>query len=328
VNETTLRAQYQEQKPYLGAWGNLVTSTVLKILSEILPKSRPIDEFLKIPPKPRVKGTDSFISKVLTRKKYSNPLEDTTDRVGVRFVVLLYSDIQIVESAITSCPFWTAQKDRDFQNEKLERPHHFDYQSVHFIVRNKTVERADEIAIPPGTPCEVQVRTLMQHAWAEMTHDTVYKPQIATSDGVSRQVAKSAALVETTDEIFLAVQREIDQACAAIRGFREVASVVYASTIGIAPGGSEKLGFAILEPYADLLSTEKNTLESFLEEMDFIADKVRERESLSLLYREPSILWVYWLVFNEPFETPRRWKLDQSHLEAVYSDLGISMGEL
>jgi len=52
------------------------------------------------------------------------------------------------------------------------------------------------------TTCEVQVRTLLQRAYAELSHDTSYKPSVTLEGDVRLQIARAPALVETTDEIF------------------------------------------------------------------------------------------------------------------------------
>src|SRR3546814_12228521 len=39
-----------------------------------------------------------------------------------------------------------------------------------------------------GTPCEVQLRTLLQHAHSQLTHDTIYKPKTIASSHTKRFV--------------------------------------------------------------------------------------------------------------------------------------------
>ena len=60
------------------------------------------DVFLRIPPKPRTKGEVSFLEKAFYRKAYVDPYVEVTDKVGVRFVVLVASQIQMVEKALLS----------------------------------------------------------------------------------------------------------------------------------------------------------------------------------------------------------------------------------
>ncbi|MGC8001178.1 GTP pyrophosphokinase, partial [Salmonella enterica] len=68
-------------------------------------------------------------------KKYANPYHDITDKAGIRFVVLLTSDIKKIEEALISSPAWEYSKDRDYEEERLAKPLVFTYQSVHYVVR-------------------------------------------------------------------------------------------------------------------------------------------------------------------------------------------------
>src|SRR3546814_10997244 len=63
-----------------------------------------------------------------------------------------------------------------------------------------------------GTPCEVQLRTLLQHAHSQLTHDTIYKPKTIASSHTKRFVARSMALIETVDDFFVQVMIEIEKA--------------------------------------------------------------------------------------------------------------------
>src|SRR5271167_202078 len=93
--------------------------------------------FVKIwPPQSRLKGPDSLVEKAFYRgKAYTDPYSDITDKVGVRYVVLLTSNISEVEQSINEIDDWEATKDKDFEEERARQPMLFDYQSVHYIVR-------------------------------------------------------------------------------------------------------------------------------------------------------------------------------------------------
>ena len=109
---------------------------------------------------------------------------------GLRFVVLVSADIKVVERAITTCPKWTAVLARDYEEERRQRPYEFDYQSVHYIVRSKDELTFEGVTIAAGTPCEIQVRTILQHAYSELTHDTIYKPSVQASPDVKRSTSR------------------------------------------------------------------------------------------------------------------------------------------
>ena len=304
----------------------MVKDIVVTRLSVALGGERKVGEFLKIPPEPRVKETDSFLAKALRRNKtYERPLEQITDKVGVRFVVLLLPELKAIGDIIENCELWEAEKARDFEAEKTERPHHFDYQSIHYVVRPKKPMKCGEITIPATVSCEVQVRTLLQHAYAELAHNTTYKPTLCLDRDVNRQIAKSSALVEATDEIFVGVHNKIQAASAELKRVHDVVASAYQRHIGTPASTDERLTSALLDPYRKNIATlTTDTLESYLVEKDFIAERVKERAPLSVLNRHPVVLAVYFLVANEPDLVPRHWPTDSKHLEMIYSDLGIS----
>ncbi len=81
----------------------------------------------------------------------------------------------------------------------------------------------------------------------------------------------------------------------------------------------------LLDPYRQTLGIlSEDALEAYLAEKDFIPDRIKGRAPLSILYRHPVVLAVYFLVTYEPDLVPKYWPADQKDLEIVYSDLGIS----
>ncbi|EHU5271632.1 (p)ppGpp synthetase, partial [Salmonella enterica subsp. enterica serovar Agona] len=141
-----------------------------------------------------------------------NPYNDITDKVGVRFVVLLTDDIPVIKDIIENSPLWEYSDDRDYIKEKEDKPYLFDYQSVHYVVRNlKCIPVSENIIIPDGTPCEIQIRTLLQHAYAEVSHDSVYKCKAKPSSEIKRRMARTIALMESTDELFLLAKNELNK---------------------------------------------------------------------------------------------------------------------
>lgn len=326
MTEAELQSAYEAQKPLLAAWGNMVKESVLSRLEKAPGLTKPLSEFLKITVEPRVKAIDSFLAKALRRgKDYERPLDQITDKVGVRFVVLLLSELKIIEDVIEGCEFWEAEKARDFEAERAERPHHFDYQSVHYIARPKKPLACGGVTVPVDIVCEIQVRTLLQHAYAELAHDTTYKTSFAVDREVSRQIAKSAALVEATDEIFVFANAKVQAASAELRRVHELTASVYQTKIGLTPIPDLRLSYSLLDPYREQVTAiTHESLGEFFQKNDFIADRVKERAPLSLFYRHPSVLALYFLIANHSDLVPKYWPADRTHLEMIYSDLGLS----
>jgi len=163
---------------------------------------------IKIPVMIRCKDFNSFYEKAYFReKKYKNPINDITDKVGVRFVVLLPKQIQKLKAIIVNNPKWDTRVDRDVDTQIGDNPYNFDYLSTHIVVKRKN---GLKFSLDPLT-CEVQIRTLTQHAYAELTHDLVYKTPVDVSTPVKRNVGRCMALIDTTDQIFGDTSIKIDK---------------------------------------------------------------------------------------------------------------------
>lgn len=151
----------------------------------------------------RAKTLNSFIEKV-QRKKYDNPFKEITDFSGVRVVFLYVSDYEKIEKLILRT-FKVIEK-VDKLNEKKEDQ--FGYGAIHFIVKlgsNFKGTRYDEIT---DYSCEIQVRTILQDAWAVIDHHLVYKKEEDVPSHLKRKLNSLAGLFETADDQFQKIREE------------------------------------------------------------------------------------------------------------------------
>lgn len=212
--ETEFLDRWRKESPAYSAWGKFVAQKLTETLTGVV-SPLALEVFLKMPVRPRVKGDDSLLQKAFHRNKnYSDPYDEIEDKVGL-IVVLLANDIAAVERAIKGVDDWIAEKARDRVQEQVARPCEFDYQSVHYILRSRLPIQFEGTGVPADLPCEVQVRTLLQHACSELTHDTIYKPNVQSTPSLKRAAAKSMALIEATSDYFSAVHHEIQATLAA-----------------------------------------------------------------------------------------------------------------
>ena len=322
--ETDLLERWRAERPMYDAWGQFVSETLTEAVSHAI---RPVavEQFLRIPIKPRTKEESSLLAKAFRRgKAYSDPYNDIEDKVGLRFVVLVSADISIVEKAINTCPKWTAKLARDYEEERRQRPYEFDYQSVHYIVRSKSEVTVRGIAVEAGTPCEIQVRTILQHAHSELTHDTIYKPNIQASPDVKRSAAKSMALMEATDDYFMKVRDWLDSALAPSREISTAVRRLYSAITGMEPESSP-LDSLLIDHFGKWAKEGFEVeLEEFLREKAFLADRIKERAPTDLLFRQASVLLVYWAIKCAPRGSPKDGPLTDEELAPIYSDLGIA----
>lgn len=324
MNESEFGDWLDELHPALAAWGDFIVGRITELV-ELDIGDEAYQSFFKIPPGYRCKERKSALKK-LKKKKYAQPKEQMTDLVGSRFVVLLKSDIEVVERAIVGQTTWALSRDRNPVDEQAKDPTSFEYQSVHYLLRNTQEFSHNSVTIPEGLSCEVQIRTVLQHAYAELGHDRIYKGEHIPLT-VQRLVARCMALMETTDEMFVNAVHELDQVNREIEHWctflDETIKPIWAS---ITPTSSDPEARDILDTYKSLLK--EASLEGVKAELTpFVTKKIQERAaSAGSLFAKPVVLAVYWLVKKHPFEVNQAWPVPglRKGLEQVKADLGVA----
>jgi putative GTP pyrophosphokinase len=164
----------------------------------------------------RTKTAESFADKIARKSdKYVNPLSEITDLTGLR--VILYYPADVVEvGALIEREF-----DVDWENSVRQgadsEPDRFGYRSDHYIVRlGPQRRRLAEWKPFVDHRAEIQVRTVMQHAWAAVDHKIRYKGDDLPRD-LQRRLSRLSALLEVADEQFAALQRASDDVVVSYR---------------------------------------------------------------------------------------------------------------
>lgn len=322
MNQSEFLDRYETEKPILHAWGEYINNSVTQ---ELLSCGIDLSEFLKMPVNVRIKDNTSIIAKAFLRKEkhYSNPYEQITDKVGIRFVVLELSEIAIIKDIIEGHSDWETSKDVDFEENCKKKPELFVYQSVHYIVRNCNIINYKGILIPAQTPCEVQIRTLLQHAYAELSHQTVYKSSAQIDPGVKRKLARSMALIEATDEVFKEVRQNMKVVDSLYVSFIESAK-----RIARFPHYVESLNAAIFESYKSIIDSNRvspDNVDAFISTKSFVLDRIEKNVYSDILYEQPIIYLLYYLTSNYSSTAQELWPFDASYIEPIFSDLGICM---
>jgi ppGpp synthetase/RelA/SpoT-type nucleotidyltranferase len=325
MNELELMEKWECERPLYTAWGAHVLASVLRNLRASL-GDRDLADVLKIEPKPRPKDTGSFIDKAFRRKKYYNPYDDVEDKVGVRFVVLLTSDVGLVGEAIEKCGF-VVSKDKDYEADRARLPLEFSYQSDHFVVRPKTDIVEGEWTFPAGIPCEIQVRTLLQHAHSELTHDRVYKGQKEAPPKVKRNVARSMALIEAADDFFEQVVKDLDELERPIRELFKALDDIYKQHVGPDTERARSnvlIIEALAEFLGDAIAAETTAL---LTDKPFIGPRILTRAHTQRFFRQPAILLAYLGAHKAPSSTKHHWPFTQEELGPIFADLGKALDQ-
>jgi putative GTP pyrophosphokinase len=161
----------------------------------------------------RAKTIESFANKATLpsesnplQPKYRNPMTDITDFAGVRIITFFPRTVQEVNDVIES-EFQILEKSD--KGELLKQEGKFGYQSIHYLIKLKPNRvTLPEYHIFNNLIAEVQVRTILQHAWAEIEHDISYKSVETIPTLIHRRFISLAGLLEIADREFQAIQDE------------------------------------------------------------------------------------------------------------------------
>lgn len=161
-----------------------------------------------IPIQVRVKELDSLMKKI-ARKGYSSP-EQVTDLAGIRIIGFKLSDADNIKQIIEA-NFEIAESGKEDKLEKLNEDR-VGYLSIHYIASISNT-RLDwpEYAKFKGLKVEIQVRTILQHAWAEIEHDKNYKYAEDLPTALKREFYLLAGLLEYADKGFQRLSDAIDE---------------------------------------------------------------------------------------------------------------------
>jgi putative GTP pyrophosphokinase len=156
----------------------------------------------------RAKSVDSFREKITRAgKHYDNPLADVTDLCGVRVIVYYLSDVDKVGELIANQ--FRVDSARSIDKRQELGVDRFGYLSVHFIVKvSKARAKLPEWREFSEMAAEIQVRTVLQHAWAAIEHTTQYKSEGVIPKELRRRLHMISALLEAADEGFQQLREE------------------------------------------------------------------------------------------------------------------------
>ena len=140
-------------------------------------------------------------------KSYINPLDEITDLAGVRIITYFPSEVDKIIPIIEKQ--FTIDRKNSIDKRKTTDPAAFGYASVHLVVElSSDRTKLPEYTKFKGMKCEIQVRTILQHAWAEIEHDIVYKSNEDIPFELRRKFASLSGLLEIADREFESLRQE------------------------------------------------------------------------------------------------------------------------
>ena len=191
-NNENLQLAYDSYKPVLTA---ILFSVEQKLKKNLKLASMPTF-------KTRIKDFGSYYKKLLRVRPKSlgkQSLPTLTDLLGIRVICAFLEDLKTVEDQITKL-FNVIEIERKGADRTFSE---FGYESIHFLVEIPEEFKANKDSVPEGLVCEIQVRTILQDAWAEVEHELVYKSEFSPFDlPLRRKLASLNASLSLSDIIF------------------------------------------------------------------------------------------------------------------------------
>ncbi|KTB55067.1 hypothetical protein AO067_20875 [Pseudomonas viridiflava ICMP 13104] len=167
----------------------------------------------------RCKTLDSLELKAQKKHEKNTPylsLDEITDLSGVRIITHFSSDLDKIADLVER------EFDIDFLNSVDKReyqdPEKFGYASIHYVVSFNSARLAlPEYSKFAGLKAEIQIRSILQHAWAEIEHDIGYKADVEIPRDIRRRFSRLSGLLELADQEFEAIRTELDEYAKVVR---------------------------------------------------------------------------------------------------------------
>lgn len=145
----------------------------------------------------RVKNLPSLCEKI-ERKVYKDPFNEVVDLAGVRVVYLYLSELENIQNIIEA-EFEVVEKEDKATSQDTDR---FGYGALHYVVKIKKQHSGARYDSLKDLLCEIQVRTILQDAWAIVAHHLSYKNEKDIPKTLQRKLNALSGLFETADDQF------------------------------------------------------------------------------------------------------------------------------
>ena len=157
----------------------------------------------------RVKSVKSFREKA-GRDKYTDPIKEVTDLTGIRIITLFEKEIHQISDIIKD--LFKVDYGRSEDKSDLLDADKMGYKSIHYIAElSRDKITATKLESFVGLKFEIQIRSILQHAWAEIEHDRNYKFKGKLPKHLQRRFYALAGMLEIADREFNILSEEVEK---------------------------------------------------------------------------------------------------------------------
>ena len=203
-NMNELIKQYKEDKPKYEELVKEVKHTLLEKLKDT--QIKVVDDEIR----GRVKDENSLADKLKRKSELDYPaasLSDIKDLAGVRIVCLYKEEMKDVTQIIKN-EFEVLESENKVEGLGSDK---MGYQGIHHIVQFKSKLSGPRYDKLIGLKCEIQVRTILEDAWAKISHHLVYKHEDSIHLPIKRKLNNVMSLFEIAQIVFDLLNNEINK---------------------------------------------------------------------------------------------------------------------
>lgn len=155
----------------------------------------------------RVKQKASVLRK-LQRPDKDRHVSELTDLLGVR--IITYFPDEVDKAAKLVEREFRVDPDNSVDKRSILDPDRFGYLSLHYVLTlNEKRSELTEYQNYKSVKFELQIRSILQHAWAEIEHDLGYKSESTVPRAARRRFSRLAGLLELADAEFQGIREQL-----------------------------------------------------------------------------------------------------------------------